>query len=652
MRGRSSHLRLVVALAASVAVPVVAFVGASCSAPTSSNGSSPMVTLAPTLVAPQGVLDQIKTLNLSIYADPGTEAGPSCNMTTGQATNTTGVTPLYSTSKASMTGCGSGATFCLTDPSLAQSNVARVFAVTGYSDAAQAVPIAYGCTVETVNGGDAETTASFAITMLPIPAVCSGNGTLQPPQTCNEPADGGAPVCVSCQTVEEVLSNGDGVIDGGSLTLTGSPGDKSSPSFAWPVGMGDNFIGVFGDMSSGTPQISLRVLSSTLSPSPAGGVDPIDETYSTYIPNGTMFSPAPSPEPHSQQQPAATQNNGVTYVAFADNTVVSDAGGTGPFAIKLRSFDSLLTGQQAEACPISTTTGAAANGETGSLSSPAIALTGVSGSSALFIAWQDAGGNIYGRLFTPSTSGGCGSLGAQELMSTGNNNSHVSIAGIPSGWIAVWQSGSDIVIRPVNTLGVPSGKPQPIESTGHSGTSPTVAAISAGAQVSSANIGAFAVVWSDQANGTSPAIVAQRYGTGKESGVSLENQTQISVSSNAGGEVTPFIAPSATATGAYVVTWVDGQSPSQVRARYLSATIGALDVGTSAYLTNPVDGTTNDFPVGVASNRTRVTPTAVVGGGGPYYNGAPFVAFGWADNTNTAGVTSGYGIVARRFPAP
>ena len=76
--------------------------------------------------------------------------------------------------------------------------------------------------------------------------------------------------------------------------------------------------------------------------------------------------------------------------------------------------------------------------------------------------------------------------------------------------------------------------------------------------------------------------------------------------------------------------------------------LAAGDSGSSAFLPNAA-GNTNEFQVSVASGRTRVTPTVAVGGGlSGVLGGAPFVAFGWADNTTTAP----YGITARRFPSP
>jgi hypothetical protein len=656
MRRRAPLLRLALAGATCTLASLAALVGASCSGPSSQPSTAGrVVTLAPSVLAPQGLLDQIATFNLSIYAETP-DSGIACNTATGIVSNTTGVTALFSSGHAS-SQCASGSKYCFVTGPIAQSEtIDRVFAVTGYSDQAQTTPIAYGCATALVPLTDAAATLSVNITMEPIQvmAVC-GSGVLVPPETCNEaPTDAASGVCQSCQTVEEVLSTGTGTADAAtsSKTLTGKPGDKANPSFVWPVGQGSNFFALFGDTSSGSSQIDLRVLSDVLAPTILfSAITENDSIYLPNTPNGAVFPP--NPEPHNQKQPAAVSIDGSTYIAFADDTLTP-----GTFAINLRSFDATLTPQEATACPVSTVTGAAAHGESGSLSAPAIAVASTNGSPVLYIAWQDSAGQIYGRVYTP-TSSGCGTAGTQALLSTGSSNSSVSLAGIPSGFVAVWKSGSDIVIGAIGFGGAPAGTAQAIEDTGHVGSNPSVAAITSGGEVGLSNVGAFAVAWSDIAPGSSSStIYAQRYyGTGSMKGQSIENPTQISVSSNGGGEVTPFIAASATATGSYVVAWADEGAANQIRGRYLSGTLGSLSVASapaasSAYLMNPVDGTTGEFPIGVAQGRTRTNPTVVVGGGGgsSLYNGNPFVAFGWVDST--PGATSGYGIIARRFPAP
>jgi hypothetical protein len=269
----------------------------------------------------------------------------------------------------------------------------------------------------------------------------------------------------------------------------------------------------------------------------------------------------------------------------------------------------------------------------------------------MLVGWQDANGNVYLRSYVPNTSGACGTAGSQTTLST-TNASQLALAGIPpisarpsGSFLAVWKSGTDVFTQGVTTSGGPVGSPQKLNETGHTVSNPGIASIPSGGDVETTNIGAFAVVWSDLAPASNATtIFGLRFTNG---GQSVDAPSQISVSSNGSGEINPVITGSPTATGSYVVTWVDNQNgaSSQVRARYLNAIAGRLDVPTgspSPFILNPIDGTTGEFPVGLASGRVRVTPTVVVGGVQPY------TAFGWVDDTSGGGA----GVIARRFPSP
>jgi hypothetical protein len=602
-----------------------------------------------------GLAEMSKVLTLAVYAGGTNDAGLLCNPNTGRLYDTlgdAGVAPLVASKMATSSGCGTGYDRCFTTGiNVPDSNTSpRVFSVIGYADAAQTMPIAYGCT-STMLDVDAQATATVNITLFPASTCGMAPYTLQPPQTCNEPpSDSGTPpICsATCQTPEELLSVGTGNVDGGSKTMTGTAGQKSNPSFVWPAG-GQDFVAVFGDTATtaGTSQISVRFLSDALTPTLFGAFDPAARSNSIFLPNTTGISPVPSPVPGNQKQPAAVETGGTIYVVFAD-----DSASPGTFAIHLRSFDSTLEAQQNVACPISDASDASPT----SYENPVIAFTTLSSGVVMLIGWQDGNGNVYVRAYSPNTSGGCGTTGAQITLGK-TNASQISLAGITSGggsFIAVWKSGSDVVTQGVAASGAPAGTtPTQVSLTGHTASNPSVASIPSGQDVAPTNVGAFALVWSDLApNAASNAttIYALRFDNG---GIGRDAPSQISVSSN-GGEITPMITGSPTGTGSYVVTWVDNQSPSQVRARYLNATSGHLDApttGASPYIQNPFDGTTGEFPVGLASGRTRVTPTVVVGGGNTSmasYSNQAYTAFGWVDNTSG----SGAGIIARRWPSP
>ncbi len=225
-------------------------------------------------------------------------------------------------------------------------------------------------------------------------------------------------------------------------------------------------------------------------------------------------------------------------------------------------------------------------------------------------------------------------------MSSGTNNSHVSVAGISTGWVAVWQSGNNVVVRPVDATGAPDSPATTVQAKGHTGASPTAASVASGFD----NAGAFAFAWADQNGSGASAVYVQRFGSnGYSSDIA---PILVSQTSNGSGEVTPFIAASPALGGSYVVTWVDQGGSGQVRARLLAAL--APDGGSpGGYLTNATDGTTGEFVVNLptTSSRTRTSPTVAVGGGS---GGSGYMAFGWADNTKT----EPFGIIARRFPLP
>jgi hypothetical protein len=657
MRGRPSLLGIAAACVTCAAVPLLAF-GVSCSqeADGPRAASSSTINLAPTILLPQGITG-VTNYQLKVFAGALTDSGmvAQCNPMTGALIDNILETPLFTGSDSQGSMCGGGDAHCFVGVKIPDGLVPRVYYVTGYSKLPQ-IPanlLAQGCGQDFLPPMEAGATASINIQMFPVQGTC-GDGVLQPPETCDQPSDGGAMgECNSmCQTPEELLSAGSG--PKGSLTLTGVAGDKSDPSFVWPLA--GSFFGVFGDSSSGQSHLSVEPLSVSLSPTNAFGA--VAENDSVYLPS-TPGASLPDPPPSGiQKQPAAVDAAGTLYVAYTNQSSTGS-----PSTIELRSFDEgTLSAQQASPCLISESGGD--SGVTGNMSAPAIAVTSspTTNTPILLVAWQDDSGHVYARPFMPGT--GCGTLGAQELLSLpgSTNNKAVALAGLNGankGWVAVWTSGSDMVVRAVGSGGFPS---PPVDAGGHAGlttlnapghtaTAPTIAAIQ-GDGVSNASLGAFAIAWSDTGPGGAATIYAQRY---TPSGGSIEGPTQISATGDPSA-VTPVIAASPALTGSYVVVWSDatgGSAPSQVRARLLQAgtASGAAPLSSpSAYLHNAIDGTTGEFIVSVASGRVRVSPTVVAGGGTTGASGGlvPYMAFGWVDNSSS-GVT---GVIARRFPLP
>ena len=588
---------------------------------------------------PAGDHQPDRRLQLDIYTDNLDDGAVGCKADGTFSGDVAKAKPLYGPVMNATDDpkiCGTTYNRCFVTPSLVQSPYPRIFGVTGYSDAAHTIPIAYGCAQKTLNGGDAATTAVVDITMVPIPPkeVC-GNGTLEPDETCDPPSptgSGAAAICgPDCQTIEELLSSGTG--PSGSQTVTGSPGDKRDPSFLWPVG--GNFLAFFSDKSTnsaGSEQISMRILDPTLAPPTTLGA--VLDSESVFVPNTPgAFPPGPEADNHKQPVAAQSSTSGLTYVVFADDA-------SGSFSIVVRSMDSNLNAEETAPCPVGQN-GGGDGGTTVNQTSPAVAVSSPKGTEMFFVAWQDDTGRIYGRTYTPAAAGTCGALGAQAVLSSGTNNSHVSVAGLSGGWVAVWQSGNNVVVRPIGATGAPSNTTTTLQATGHTGSSPTVASIGSGSD----NAGAFAFAWADQTTGGGAStIYVQRFGS---DGHNSDNvPIAISQTSNGTGEVMPFMAASPALGGSYVVAWVDQGGDGQVRGRLLAALEPTGDAGSAGgYLTN-VDGTTGEFQVSLTSGRTRTSPTVAVGGGAS--GSPPFMAFGWADNSKT----SPYGIIARRFPLP
>jgi hypothetical protein len=161
-----------------------------------------------------------------------------------------------------------------------------------------------------------------------------------------------------------------------------------------------------------------------------------------------------------------------------------------------------------------------------------------------------------------------------------------------------------------------------------SGADPTVSAIP--------GTNDYALAWANTTNSVT-SVFAERC-----SGSTYLDSGPVAVSqATNGGEITPFIAGTPAVGGSYVVTWVDQGGNQEIRARLLAGVPGKAQ--STWFLTNAIDGTTNEFVVSDTASRTRVSPTVAVGGTSPGY-----MAFGWADNS-----TSGtFGILARRFPLP
>lgn len=548
---------------------------------------APRVSVVTSLTLPRGLLDRVTKLTITVL-----EGDARCDPQAGAvAVGAGSAKELVSKRPLGAVGCAAGAKFC-GDVTLERSSAVRVFSATG-TDASDAT-LARGCAA--ASASEATLAVSIKMVRYLAPAVC-GDGTVQPTEQC-EP--GGTAVCdASCQTNEVLLSAG----ASSNETSSGSPGDKTDASFLWPQGTGAAgwFYAFYTDRATGVPNdtdVGMRVLDADLSPLASPPAPVAFATASLFLPNGSNGAALPPrPAPFRQALPRAATVGGKLYVAFEDDDAPSRD-------VHLRSMDAVGVADQG-VTPLGVN-GASGAGEAGSQGAPAISAS----ASKLFVAWEDAlQGKIAGRTVTPPAT-----LGNPNDLSTGTRNTHVSVAKVSAGWVAVWQSDAAIKLRAISEDGTPSGAEQAVSEGAASATTPGVAALADGS---------FAVTWT--AGGD---VFVQRYDA---QGTKLQGDqaTPINDVVTSGTQRSPSIA--STPSG-YVVAWLD-EGTSHVRARVLGAAGG--------FLFNNVNGQSSEFQASRSDGRTREAPTVAVGGSGP------FVVIGWEDKT-----APGSGIVARRFPVP
>jgi hypothetical protein len=541
----------------------------------------PNVRIATSFIAPKAVLDHVTALTVTVYE------GATCDETKG-ATTSDGATKITE-STLQTAGCANGVKFC-GDLKIDKSDTPRVFAAVGKNGDAT---VATGCATVTIDQ-DAQP-VSIKMFRFIEPSNC-GDKILQPTEQCDP---GGTPVCANdCQSNEILLSTGSS--QNGTST-TAVPGDKTSPFFLWPTGAQQAgwFYAFYTDAKAGTgTDVAMRVMGDDLSPLASPPAPPAYSFGALFLPNNPTVFP-PQPDTKSQAMPSAALLGGKIWVAFQDDNSVGANGQD----IHLRSMSATGVADQTNALGVN---GANGTGETGIQGAPSIS-AGTGGK--LFVAWEDAAGKIAGRTLTPPAT-----LGSQNDISTGNGNSHVSVAATPSGWVAVWQSGNTIRLRAINPDGTPSGAEQTVNEGSANAEKPSVAALADGR---------FAVAF-----GAGGDLFVQRFDAkgGKIAG------DQTSPVNDIVKDGTQSSAAIGAAGGTYVAAWLDDAS-GHVRARNLG--------GSGGFLFNNVDGQASEYKASKGDGRKRAHPAVASGGA------TPFVAIGWEDNTG-----SNAGIVARRFPLP
>lgn len=563
-------------------------------------GDDPVrVSVAPSLVFPQGLLDGVDKLVLTVL---DTSTGAACDPAAG-AVSGADAAPKLLTKELAKSPCSPGVKFC-GDLDLEKTSADRIFSA--QASASDGTVLAVGCATAKVDQ-DALPLSIKMVRYVP-PAQC-GNGVIEATEQCEGAGFG----CDDqCHSTEVLVSSG----ESSGKTTTGGPGDKTDPFFLWPAQNGDGgrFLAFYTDKTPGLTDVAMTAMTAQLTPL---GTPPVftcqgsaarGKPCSILLPNGPTFPPDPAPK--SQGVPSAATLNGKYYVVFQDDDSSNGQD------IHLRSMDGAFVAEQGVGAAVGVNGEPSGQGDPGIQSAPQISAP--ASGDKLLVAWQDdaSGGKIVARTITPA-----GVRGTQREISTGTGNSRVALAPTPDGWVVVWESGGDIKLRRVNGDGLPTGAEQTVNEA--------TTGVQERPRVASLGDGRFCVVWADKGNGAD--IVAQRFNAsgGKIAGDQSKPVNDVNAS---GDQTAPSVAGLTAAGGAFAVAWHDAGS-GHVRARFLG--------GSAGFLFNNVTGQASEFQASLADGRTRANPVVVAGGSGP------FVAIGWEDRS-----TGGAGIVVRRFPAP
>jgi hypothetical protein len=483
-----------------------------------SSGSSGPVALAPSIIFPEGLLDGVTELKISVYDTSG--GALSCNAQSGTVTGLGTQMPL-ATKDMQASGCPTNAKFC-GSISIDESSNPRLFAAQAFVGTGTS-PVASGCTSATPN----QSTLQVQITMLRTlpPSTCNG----MPSAMITQCPTGmvGDPVCdQNCQSLEEYFSPGDG-------SSTSSTTSKTRPMLAWPAAMADpagQLIGVWGEKAASGKEVSVRELDDSMEPLTGSSTCIQMSSFRLPTMSGTL---CPGQlYPIGQFNPTIAAISGSYYVAFEDSSA-------GVQTINARSFNPILAPQQTS--PVAVPTGTVTVEQV----LPSMAANG----SNLFVAWGSAT-SIVGKMISASTLTG----GTQQTLGTGTG---VTVAATSSGWVASYLNGANVMMVTLDASGNPSTPVQVNTTAGAS--NPGIAAF--GTTV--------AVIWADGGGN----ILVQRYTSlSPLTPVAGDQANALQDPSLMGNQSVPSIA---AGTNFFIATWVDNAS-GHVRARFLDGVGGYM----------------------------------------------------------------------------
>jgi hypothetical protein len=539
---------------------------------------APRASVITRLIAPQGLLDRVVTLQVEIVEK--TDA-VSCDANKGLVNGFEDSTPRLAKTDLVRGSCAGTGTFC-GSIEIESGDKPRLFVATGRDEGG--APFMRACAVQTI----AKPTETVTLTLVRALAKATcGNKSIEFSETCDAAQDS---VCdAMCQTKELYISNGS------DETGTNDTNIKGRSAVTW--GTGTSYAGrlfaAFEDDLSANREIAMRVLSETLSDDAFSGV--LGKT-SFLLPNDPAVFP-PKPAVGNQRAPALAQSGDMLFVMFED-----DALGQGS-DIRLRPVDTTL--RTTQVAPIFVAGGAGDQVEP-------VGSTGANGK--VLIAYRDvATARVLARVLVPP-----GALGPEQELGAGNGP--VSLAPLPSGWVATWEDNGDVRLRIVDPNGTPQGGALTVNDIGDGVQSaPKVAALTDGR---------YAVAFNDARTVADPNVLVQRF-TAAGRKVAGDQMAPIHPSVT-GTQNSAMIAALPAAGGSYVVGYVDGGK--NVLARYLG--------GNSGYLLSPTDGTEEPFAISRDASKERKELSIAVGGS------PSAIAFSWTELSSSAR------IMLRRIPMP
>jgi hypothetical protein len=208
-----------------------------------------------------------------------------------------------------------------------------------------------------------------------------------------------------------------------------------------------------------------------------------------------------------------------------------------------------------------------------------------------------------------------------------------SVAWLGTGYAVAWSDGDDVHVQRVSAAGTAMGAPTFANASRRQGVQdqPAIAAFSTGE---------YFVAWRDSyMDDVGTDIRGQKFNAAGAPAGTIVAST-LNDQNTAGDQATPAAVSGTNSKGErfFFIAWVD-PTGQQVNGRVVA-------VDTDGFLPNPVDGHTNEFPIGVGA-KPRSSPALAFGGMSP-----GFVAVAWSDDSVADPAGDDDRVRVRRLPLP